>query len=83
MLTTPDGKDKKCNIHHIKPMTPVDASTNAFSQFQDSIKKIPCNTTQHGYSLRSKVKLTYFFRSCIVHNSLDKWSFTKYCNMCT
>ena len=51
MLTTPNGKEK-CNIHHIKPITPVDVSTNAFDQFQDSIKKNPCNTA-HLYNLRS------------------------------
>ena len=58
MLTTPDGKEKKCNIHHIKPITPVDDSTYAFDQFQESIKKNPYDTTQHHYNLRSKVKLT-------------------------
>ena len=39
VLTNPNGKEKKCNFNHIRPMTPVDASTNAFSQFQDSINK--------------------------------------------
>ena len=34
VLITPDGKEKKYKIHHIKPMSPVDASNNAFSQFQ-------------------------------------------------
>ena len=57
MLTTPDGKEKKCNIHHIKPITPVDVFTNAFNQFQYSVKKNPCDTAQHQYNLRSKVKL--------------------------
>ena len=28
MLTTPNGKGKKCNIHHIKPVMPVDVSAN-------------------------------------------------------
>ena len=51
MLTTPDGKERKCNIHYIKLMTPVDTSTNAFNQFQDSIKKYPCNTACHEYNL--------------------------------
>ena len=58
MPTTPDGKEKKCKIHHIKSKTPVDTSTNAFNQFQDSIKKTPCDITQHWYNLRSKVKPT-------------------------
>ena len=57
MFTTPDGKERNCNIHYIKPMTPVEASTNAFNQFQDSIKKTPCNTSCHQYNLRSKIKL--------------------------
>ena len=35
MLTTPDGKEKKCNIHHINPIRPVDVSTNTFDQFQE------------------------------------------------
>ena len=43
VLTTPDGKERKCNIHHIKLKTPVDASINAFNQFQNSIKKTPCD----------------------------------------
>ena len=33
VLITPGGKERKCNIHHIKQMTPVDVSTNAFNQF--------------------------------------------------
>ena len=57
MLTTPDGKEKSCIIHHIKPVTPAAAITNAFDQFQGSIKKNPCNAAPHLYNLRSKVKL--------------------------
>ena len=48
--STPDGKERKCNIHHLKEMTPVDTSTNAFIQFQDNIKKTPCNTAHHQYN---------------------------------
>ena len=58
MLTTADWKEKKCNIHHVKPIMPVDAATNAFDQFQDSIKKNPYDTAQNQYNLRSKVKFT-------------------------
>ena len=54
VLNTPDGKERKCNIHHIKLMTPVDASTNAFNQFQNSIKKTPFNATHHQYNLDLK-----------------------------
>ena len=75
MLTTPDGKEKKCIIHHIKLITPVDVFTNSFDQFQDSIKKNAFGTAQHQYNLRSKVKLMEFpFRSSIVHNSFGKQS---------
>ena len=34
ILTTPDGKERRCNIHHIKPTTVLEASTSAFKQFQ-------------------------------------------------
>ena len=57
ILTNPDGKEKKCNIHYIKPVTPAAAFTNAFDHFKDSIKKNPFDTAQHKYSLRSQVKL--------------------------
>ena len=57
MLTTPDGKEKKCSIHHIKPITPVDTSINAFNQFQDRIKNTQCDTAQHQYNLTSTIKL--------------------------
>ena len=40
VLTTPDGKQKR-NIHHIKPMTALEASASVISQFQDSIQKTP------------------------------------------
>ena len=58
MLTTLDRKEKKCNICHIKPVIPIDVFTNAFDRFQDSIKRNPCDSVQHEYNLRSKVKLT-------------------------
>ena len=57
MLTTPDGKEKESNIHHIKPITPAAAFTNAFDQFQDSIEKNPCSAAPHQYNLTSKIKL--------------------------
>ena len=62
VLTSPDGKKKKCNIHHIKSITTVVAATDAFDQFQDSLQKRPCGTAQQQYNLGSKVKLlTIFF----------------------
>ena len=33
VLTTPDGKEKRCNIHHIKPMSVAQASAGAFQHF--------------------------------------------------
>ena len=51
LLTTPDGKEKKCNIHHIKPVSPLDMTTRsnvecpigAFLQSQDSIQQDTSN----------------------------------------
>ena len=55
LLTIPDGKEKTCNIHHIKPTTALEASTSAFKQFQDSIQKNPGSThPSHLYNLHSK-----------------------------
>ena len=58
VLNTPHGKQRKCNIHHIKLMTPVDASTNALNQIQNSIKKTPYDAACNQYNLRSRIKLT-------------------------
>ena len=33
LLTNPDGKEKRCNIHHIKPMSVAESSAGAFQQF--------------------------------------------------
>ena len=56
VLTTPDGKEKKCNIHHIKPITDLEVSTSAFNQFQDSIQKTPemKPPASHQYNLHAK-----------------------------
>ena len=63
VLTTPDAKEKRCNIHHFKPMTPLEASTNAFSQFQDSIRKSSASKqpASHPYNLHSKSNLLFLF----------------------
>ena len=45
LLTTPDGKEKKCNIHHIKPVSSLEAYVGlqaeipkgTFPKFCDSI----------------------------------------------
>ena len=47
-LTTPDGKEKRCNIHHIKPLSALESSTRAFQQLQDSIQK-DSGSTQPGH----------------------------------
>ena len=55
LLTTPDGKEKRCNIHHIKLVTALEASACAFQQFQDSIWKDPGSAQpSHYYNLHSK-----------------------------
>ena len=33
VLTTLDGKERRCNIHHVKPATALQASASAFQQF--------------------------------------------------
>ena len=45
LLTTPDGKERKCNVHHVKPVSSLDVITSSnvhctgtFQQFQDSIQ---------------------------------------------
>ena len=46
LLTTPDGREKKCNVHHIKLVSSLDVyvgsqveiPTGALPQFQDSIQ---------------------------------------------
>ena len=54
LLTRPDGKEKKCNIHHVKLVTSLDVTTlghssnvehptDAFQQFQDSIQQDTSN----------------------------------------
>ena len=39
IVTSPDGKEKKCNIHHVKAISPTIAFTSAFEEFQKSIAK--------------------------------------------
>ena len=54
--TTPDGKEKRCNIHHVKPITALQGLASAFQQFQDSIWKDPGSTPpNHSHNLHSKV----------------------------
>ena len=37
VLTTLDGREKRCSIHRIKPMSASEPSASAFQQFQDGI----------------------------------------------
>ena len=68
LFTTLDDKEKKCNIHHVKPVSSpevyvglqVEVNIGTFPTFQDSIKQ---NTTSTGtgdyhysYNLQSKTK---------------------------
>ena len=32
-LTTPDGREKRCNIHHIKSVSALESSASSFQQF--------------------------------------------------
>ena len=56
LLTTPDRKEKRCNVHLIKSVTPLEAPTSAFNQFQGSIRKTLGNKppASHPYNLCSK-----------------------------
>ena len=57
-MSSPDGKEKKCNIHHVKAISPTTAFTSAFEEFQKSITKgQKLNTAeQTHYNLRSHSK---------------------------
>ena len=39
IVVTTDGRVQKCNIHHIKPITPVEAFISAFKEFKKCIKR--------------------------------------------
>ena len=39
IVASPDGKEKKCNIHHVKAISPTTTFTSAFEEFQKSIVK--------------------------------------------
>ena len=71
LLTTPDGKEKKCNIHHVKPVSSlevyiglqVEVPTGAFPQFWDSIQQNSSSDRSdsnssplHSYNLWSKTQ---------------------------
>ena len=55
LCTIPDGKERRCNIHHIKPMSVAESSAGAFQQFLDSIQKHPVSIQQgHQYNLHAR-----------------------------
>ena len=64
LLTTPDGKERKCNIHHVKPVSSLDVyigfqaetPTGTFHQFWDSLQQNTGNggNPHHEYILWSK-----------------------------
>ena len=59
IISYPDGKEKKCNIHHVKPISPTTAFTSAFEEFQKSVtnegKELSTAKPSH-YNLRSQSK---------------------------
>ena len=55
VLTTPGGREKRCNIHHIKPISALESSAGAFQQFWDSIHKdLVCIQQGHQYNLHAR-----------------------------
>ena len=55
ILTTPDSREKRCNIHHIKPVSALESTASAFKQFQNSIQKDSVNTQPgHQYNLHAR-----------------------------
>ena len=72
LLTTPGGKERKCNIHHVKPVSSLDVATpnssefpvGTFQQFQDSIQQNASTSisvqgsshSNHIYNLQLKTK---------------------------
>ena len=39
IVSSLDGKERKCNIYHVKAISPTTAFTSAFKEFQKSITK--------------------------------------------
>ena len=59
IVSSPDGKVKKCNVHHVKTITPTKAFTSALRNFrkvsQKRAKKLIQQKQSH-YNLRSQSK---------------------------
>ena len=70
LLTMPDGKETKCNIHHVKLVSSLDVTTlghssqveiptGAFQQFWDSFQQDTSNSVGvHGYSSHHSYNLS-------------------------
>ena len=59
IVSSPDRKEKKCNIHHVKPISPTTAFSSAFEEFQKSVTKEgqkPITVKPSQYNLRSQSK---------------------------
>ena len=59
IVSSSDDMEKKCNIHHVKAVSPTTAFTSVFEEFQKSIAKVGQSLTmtkQTHYNLRSKSK---------------------------
>ena len=56
ILQTPDGKEKRCNIHNLKPINTSQAFTLAFRDFQESVTQHRREMKQGmcGYNLRER-----------------------------
>ena len=61
ILQTPGCKEKRCNIHNLKPINASQAFTPAFQDFQESVTHHKEGTKQaaHGYNLREKCRDTH------------------------
>ena len=58
-MSSPDRKEKKCNIHHVKAVSPTTTFTSAFGEFHKDIAKEGQNLNtakQSHYNLRSQRK---------------------------
>ena len=67
VLTTPEGRERKRNIHHVKPVSSLDVKsssnvecpTGAFQQFGDNIQQDTSSegSPKHSHNLQSKTKI--------------------------
>ena len=57
ILQTPESKEKRCNIHNLKPINTSQAFTLAFKDFQESVTcyKEEAKQAAHRYNLRERM----------------------------